>query len=150
MSQIVFSLDPKLASDNAFQIIFDEFKLYKERGNANEHPAPTRRVQETLESTHEQFGRDRFDSKHVDAKEVDLRHVHVEQENSIWSDANGDLYQWYCTSDSYLVYSYFEHDVNKYYHVIEFFTDSGHALYGENVRFFVATAIAYKKSILGN
>lgn len=111
-------------------LIADEFLIYKEASKNREHPAPSRKVQETYVSASEMFGRDRFDKLSKDAQKEEIQHLHVRQEDSIWEDEEGYGYaQWNCTSDSYLVYSYFKHQDDHYYYFIEFFGKEAHSLY---------------------
>jgi len=59
-------------------------------------------------SIHPLFGRDRFDKCNKTANIEEIQHLHVREEYSIWEDEQGKLFQWDCTSDTHLIYSYLD------------------------------------------
>lgn len=146
--QIVVEMHPRLIGDADIQEIYDEFCLYKENSNPSEHAAPKRHTQEEYAGESAILGRDRFDKFSENARAEDIQHLHVRQEYSVWEDSNGDaIVQWACTSDSYLIYSYFCHAQQHRYYLLEFFKDDGHNLYQARVDSFVLEAKAYRRLI---
>lgn len=147
MSQLHFAYHPKFENDSQFKEIFDEFCYYKENSEYNEHPSPTRHTQETYECFSPLFGRDRFDKKYPEASNQNIQHLHVRQSKSVWDFPDGAAKaQWECTSDSYLVYSYFMHEGFHHYFVIEFYISGGHAQYEQDVQIFIHEAEQYRLS----
>lgn len=147
MSQFHFAFHPKFNATPAFIDIFEEFCYYKENSDSHEHPSPTRYTQETYECLSPLFGRDRFDKKYPEASNQNIQHLHVKQANSNWDFPNGSAKaQWECTSDSYLVYSYFKHNDIHHYFVIEFYKSGGHAQYEQDVQIFIHEAEQYRQS----
>ena len=146
--QIVVEMHPRLTGDADMQEIYDEFCWYKENSKPSEHAAPKGHTQKEYEGVSALFGRDRFDKINPDARAEDIQHLHVRQEHSVWEDSNGDaLVQWACTSDSYLIYSYFCHAQQHRYYLLEFFRDRGHNLYQGQVDSFILEAKAYRRAI---
>jgi len=129
-------------------MIFEEFRVYKESSADDEHAAPTRHVQENYCCIVPLFGRDRFDKENRDARSEDIQHLHIREDHSIWEDEEGLLSQWYCTSDRYLVYSYFLHEGIHHYYIIELYNSSSHLQYVEDVRSFVEDAKAYRLEVI--
>lgn len=119
----------KLSTDADFTPFIQEFDAYKR--NSDRHSAPTRQEQEEYASISPLFGRDR---RNVDTEEPFLQaqetlsHLHNRQDDSVWTDEEGDpLSQWECTSDSYLIYSYFVHNGIRYYYIVDFIDNDAHA-----------------------
>lgn len=147
MSQFQFAFHPKFNNTPNFQEIFEEFCYYKENSEPNEHPSPRRYTQEIYESLSPLFGRDRFDKKYPEASNQNIQHLHVKQPHSKWDLMAGSAKpQWECTSDSYLVYSYFKHQDVHYYFVIEFYKSKSHAQYEHDVEIFIHEAEQYRLS----
>ena len=131
----------ELGISEELDLIANEVLRYKQASKNREHPAPSRKVQEIYKSASEMFGRDRFDKISKDAQKEEIQHLHVRQTDSTWEDDEGYGYaQWYCTSDSYLVYSYFKHHNNHYYYLLEFFGTEAHSLYEQMGDRFVQSA----------
>lgn len=131
----------EMGISNELNFIADQFLIYKQASRNREHPAPSRNVQERDEPASEYFGRDRFDKFSKNAQKEEIQHVHLRQEDSIWEDEEGYGYaQWHCTSDSYLVYSYFKYKNDHYYYLIEFFGESAHSLYEKETKKFIQCA----------
>jgi hypothetical protein len=146
---MIFERSDKLKNDRSFDLAYEEFQYYKLDSKSNEHPAPTRHTQVVYQGVNPFFGRDRFDKLNPVASALDIQHVHFKQDDVIWTDSDGEqLAQWSCTSDSYLIYSYFQHSSEKYYYAIEFFVDAAHDLYEENIERFIQMAAAYKNSVV--
>lgn len=101
----------QVADDKDFIDLFDKFQYYKENSEPHEIATPSRRIQEETESLIAEFGRDRFFKNPTDARRDDLTHLHLFTDNCDWLDEDGTpKVQWECTSNSYLIYSYFEHN----------------------------------------
>jgi len=143
----VFAHSPSLASSPEFLEIYNEFQEYKKGSAPDEHAAPTRYVQEQYPCISEILGRDRFEKWAEKARLEEIQHIHVIQERSIWKDEQGQLVQWDCTSNSYLVYSYFFHDNKHHYYVLEFYKFAAHKKYEHAVPCFINEAKTYRESI---
>ena len=143
----VFAHHNQFLDDPSFLVIYQEFQYYKENSAANEHAAPSRHIQQTTEGYSPLFGRDRFDKVNFLARQENIQHLHVRQEHSIWEDEQGALVQWDCTSNSYLIYSYFFYQDKHHYFVIEFYANDAHVEYEHKVPYFVEQAKAYRLKI---
>ena len=109
----------------------DEFEIYKnESADYQDIPSPDESTQRLNSSILETIGRDRLATRPHEARLEDLHHVHVWQEGCVWEDDDGDLkVQWSCTSDSYVVYSYFfDRENNHHFHIIDYCFDKAHQL----------------------
>jgi len=145
LSQFVFAYHSKFNNDSDFKEVFEKFCYYKENSEPHEHPSPRRHAQETYESLSPLFGRDRFDKKYPEASNQNIQHLHVKQPHSKWDFLDGSAKtQWECTSDSYLVYSYFEHNGIHHYFVLEFYKSESHAQYEQDVQIFIHEAEQYR------
>lgn len=112
------------------QLPIDEFEEYKlESLNFDDMPTPTQTVQLQHPSHSETIGRDKLSSHPIDARAEELHHVHIWQEGCLWEDDKGLKVQWSCTSDSYLVYSYFiDISSNHHFYIIDYCIDKAHSL----------------------
>lgn len=141
---------PKLAADGQFKPFFAEFEAYKL--SSDTHSRPTTKEQQEYVSVSELFGRDRanVDEEHpYYQRQESLSHLHTKQEDSEWEDEDGDrLVQWECTSDSYLIYSYFVFKGVRYYYVVDFIDNGAHANWDnqEAKMMWVQEAKAYRES----
>ena len=109
----------------------DEFEAYKnECVDFQDIPNPDESIQRQYPSHLETIGRDRLATRPLEARFEEVHHAHVWQEGCIWEDDDGDLkVQWSCTSDSYVVYSYFiDIDRNHHFHIIDYCFDRAHRL----------------------
>lgn len=126
---IEISCCAKLANDTDFSPFYREFVDYKQ--NSDRHAAPTRREQEEYASISVLFGRDRpnvDEEAPFPQRQETLSHLHSRQDDSEWNDEDGDLLaQWECTSDSYLIYSYFVYDGKRHYYIVDFIDNKAHA-----------------------
>lgn len=146
---IHFAHHEKYNNDAEFQAIYVEFQNYKNDSKPNEHESPRRNVQEKYESINEIFGRDRFDKDNEEARKENIQHLHIFQEGCEWYDDEGfALAQWYCTSDAALVYSYFCHNDQHHYFVIELYLTQAHENYESYVAYFVEQAKKYRLSVI--
>lgn len=109
----------------------EEFETYKnECVDYGDVPNPCEATQRQHPSHLETIGRDRLATRPIEARAEELHHAHIWQEGCVWEDDNGELeVQWACTSDSYIVYSYFV-DINgdHHFHVIDYCMDRAHKL----------------------
>lgn len=107
----------KVSDDPDFIDLFNKFQYYKEHSEPHEIATPSRKVQEETEGLIAEFGRDRFFKNPQHARKDDLTHLHLFTDDCEWFDEDGSpKVQWECTSNSYLVYSYFEsNDVHVFY-----------------------------------
>ncbi|HHT0956269.1 type II toxin-antitoxin system YafO family toxin [Enterobacter kobei] len=116
-----------------------EFEEYKriciEEGDI---PAPSETDQRTYESYLETIGRDRFMTSPIEARAEELHHAHVWQERCCWEDddeEDGMKVQWACTSDSYVVYSYFiDADDDHHFYIIDYCNDGAHGLISDRTQ----------------
>lgn len=126
---IKFSHRPDLSGRKDFLPFYNEFIKYKSASIF--HSRPSNSYQKQYYSISPLFGRDRFnadDNLKTELAAELLTHVHVKQEHSIWTDKNGaPLAQWKCKSDAYLIYSYFVHNLERYYFVVTFIDNDAHA-----------------------
>lgn len=144
----VFSYHNSLSTNAGFLTIYPEFQRYKEGSADDEHAAPTHNIQKKYVGISPLFGRDRFEKFNKLAHIEEIQHLHVRQENSIWENEEGHLFQWYCTSDASLVYSYFLHDQKHHYFVIEFYQHTAHKEYEHAVEYFIDQAKQYRLSVI--
>lgn len=152
-SNIHFQLTDKLATTPNFEQILEDFKFYKRNSNPQEHPRPANHFQKKYDSVSYYFGRDKFDTRHAQARKEEIQHVHYREQNSNWENSNGNpKSQWQCTSNTYLVYSYFYHDNINYYYLIDFINKSAHnddnAIYRESITTYLDKALAYRLSVV--
>lgn len=145
----VFEAHQNLKLNPEFLAVYEEFKFYKEDSAPDEHAAPTHHIQKNYPSIHPLFGRDRFDKFNKTANIEEIQHLHVREEYSIWEDEQGKLFQWDCTSDTHLIYSYFRYDETHYYYLIEFYKKAAHVKYVEDVQYFIQEAKKYRLTIIG-
>lgn len=134
-----------------YKEVFPEFKIYKEKSLPHEHSAPSIHVQKTYQSIHDLFGRDRLETVDKIARKEDVRHLHIYSIGLPWFiDDNELLAQWFCTSDTQLIYSYFFHKNTHYYYVIDFLDLKAHNRYANEVfkQECIVKAINYRKSIM--
>lgn len=126
---IKFNCRGDLLAKKDFPKIYEEFKNYKSKSLT--HSRPTNAHQKQYFSISPLFGRDRYnadDKQKIELAAEQLTHVHVKQKNSVWLDEDNDpLAQWDCTSNSYLIYSYFVHGGTRNYYVIAFIDNNAHA-----------------------
>ena len=111
-----------------------EFEDYKriciEEGDI---PAPSETDQNIYSSYLETIGRDRFMTSPIEAREQELHHTHIWQEGCVWEEDDEDddslKVQWACTSDGYVVYSYFiDRDGDHHFYIIDYCNDGAHGL----------------------
>ena len=111
-----------------FPKIYNEFQKYKSISSV--HSRPNNSYQKQYVSLSPLLGRDRFnadDKQEIELRREQLTHIHVKQKGCIWVDEDNDpLAQWECTSNSYLIYSYFVHNGTRYYFIITFIDDNAH------------------------
>lgn len=143
----VFEAHKDLKLNPLFLIILEQFKYYKESSADDEHAAPTHHVQKNYRSVHPNFGRDRFDKYDHHANSEELQHVHIRDEHSLWEDEQGILFQWDCTSDKHLIYSYFKYDKKHYYYLIELYNTNAHIEYMKHIEYFIQEAKKYRLTI---
>ena len=130
MSSFLFCLSDVLnqvSNDPDFIDLFDKFMYYKENSEPHEIATPSRKVQEETEGLIAEFGRDRFFKNPKDAKNDDLTHLHLFTDDCDWLDEDGTpKVQWECTSNSYLIYSYFEHESTHVFYLISLIEKGAH------------------------
>jgi hypothetical protein len=119
-----------ISEDPQTQFPIAEFAEYKticlEEGKI---PAPTETEQHEYMSYAETIGRDKFFTRPIAAREEDLFHAHTWQEGCMWGEGENLRIQWACTSDSYVVYSYFvDRDQDHHIHIIDYCKDKAHEL----------------------
>jgi hypothetical protein len=127
--EFIFEVSSRLKEeqDENFQALKDIFVGYKESSDSKDIAAPSRHEQETAESLEPLMGRDRFFKNPKEARVNELYHVHTYEERSEWEDEDGDMIcQWDCTSDNYLIYSYFKHENVHHYYIIAFLDKNAH------------------------
>lgn len=131
-------------------IIYEEFKLYKEKSFPDEHAAPTQQIQKTEWRTHPIFGRDRLDTADAKLKAENIRHVHLRGPDSCWTEDDKELFQWFCSSDTFLIYSHFLYNNTHYYYVIDLLAFNAHIQCFEPryKDYVLQEARTYKKSII--
>ncbi|CAK2133095.1 mRNA interferase YafO [Vibrio crassostreae] len=120
-----------LAENPSASLPIDEFEEYKtECVEFGDIPNPTETVQLQHPAHLDTIGRDKLATHPIDARAEELHHVHIWQDGCVWEEENGDLkVQWSCTSNSYIVYSYFiDKGGNHHFHVIDYCLDQAHAL----------------------
>ena len=148
---LIFTLSEKLKKNLNFEPVFEQFKEYKELSNSDEHPRPKNHFQKKNESASPFFGRDRFDPAHKDSHSEELQHIHYWMEGCEWEFENDEpKAQWDCTSNTYLVYSYFKHNGTHYYYLIDFLIDTAHGHDGDyipSVDIFIDQAKEYRLSV---
>ncbi|EIW9313087.1 MULTISPECIES: type II toxin-antitoxin system YafO family toxin [Klebsiella] len=143
----------KLASDGEFLPFYQEFEEYKRKSDDTEQPRPSNKMQQSYASISGLFGRDRAnvdEARPFYQRQEGLGHLHVRQEDSVWEDESGDpLIQWKCTSNSYIIYSYFVHNLVRYYFVVDFIDDEAHANWDnqEAIQMWIADAKAYRLTV---
>ena len=117
-------------SNNAyFKELLSKFEAYKKESAPGEIARPTRAIQEEYIGIDKALGRDRFFKNPDDAKDFELTHLHVYDGTRVWKDIDGEnKAQWYCTSDRYLVYSYFKHNDTHVFYIIAFIPKDAHEL----------------------
>lgn len=141
----------KLAADVEFAPFYQEFESYKR--NSDRHARPTKTEQNEYASISALFGRDRAnvdEEKPFLQKQEDLGHLHTKQDDSDWVDKDGDpIVQWECTSNSYIIYSYFVHGSVRHYYVVDFIDDEAHAKWDnqEAIMMWIQEAKAYRLTI---
>lgn len=141
----------KLAADAEFAPFYQEFETYKR--SSDRHARPTKTEQNEYASISGLFGRDRAnvdEEKPFLQKQEDLGHLHAKQHDSEWGDEDGDpLVQWECTSNSYIIYSYFVHASVRHYYVVDFIDDEAHASWDnqEAKMMWIQEAKAYRLTI---
>ncbi|OTG72378.1 hypothetical protein B9T26_10640 [Acinetobacter sp. ANC 4169] len=150
---IQFHVSDKLKNNQNYNFILEDFEYYKVNSNDKEHPRPANHFQQKTESTSYYFGRDRFDTKNYQARKEEIQHVHYREENSAWEYSDGSTKpQWECTSNTYLVYSYFKHNGCNYYYLIDFIEKNAHnnenAIYKESISNYLTQAKTFRLSIV--
>ena len=117
--------------DHSISLAIDEFREYKEGShNPSEIPTPTRKEQEDFQGVHSTFGRDRLFLSPIKCKTLDIHHVHIFQGGCDWGNDDSFIVQWECTSNCYLVYSYFlSSKQNHIFCVLDFILDGAHDIY---------------------
>lgn len=136
-----------------FQPIYQEFCTYKSLSGT--HSRPTNAEQKQFVSISDLFGRDRFnadDELKIELSAESLTHLHTIQEGCTWEDSSGyRLAQWSCTSNSYLIYSYFVHLSTRYYFVVDFIDNNAHASWKNTLakKIWLSDAKIYRESIIG-
>jgi len=117
----------KKQTDEEFLTLKNTFEEYKKNSDIKDIAAPTRHEQETYESLVPELGRDRFFKNPKEARNNELYHVHTYETHLEWEDEDGDMIaQWKCTSDNYLIYSYFEHNNTHHFYIIAFLDKNAH------------------------
>ncbi|CAK1956140.1 mRNA interferase YafO [Vibrio crassostreae] len=120
-----------LAENPSAHLPINEFEEYKTVSvEFDDIPNPTETVQLQHPAHLDTIGRDKLATHPIDARAEELHHVHIWQDGCVWEEESGDLkVQWSCTSNSYIVYSYFiDKDGNHHFHVIDYCLDQAHAL----------------------
>jgi hypothetical protein len=129
----------------------DEFTEYKNTSCiSTEIPTPTTVEQKEYQGLHDSFGRDRQFSSPDECKALDIHHVHVFQGGCNWGDDNVVVAQWDCTSNSYLVYSYFlSARQNHIFCILDFIADNAHDIYEqpelEQINYWIDKAKSFKE-----
>ncbi|HBT1577749.1 type II toxin-antitoxin system YafO family toxin [Klebsiella variicola] len=117
-----------------------EFEDYKriciEEGDM---PAPSETDQNIYPSYLETVGRDRFMTNPIEARVEELHHAHIWQEGCCWEEDDEEddslKVQWACTSNSYVVYSYFiDSDGDHHFYVIDYCNDGAHGLISDRTQ----------------
>lgn len=124
------SLLEAIGDDHLAALPIDEFEEYKiiciEEG---EIPAPSTPDQMEYVSYVESIGRDKYMTHPTTARAEELHHTHVWQEGCCWGDGDDLRVQWACTSNSYVVYSYFmDADNDHHIYIIDYCKDEAHKL----------------------
>lgn len=150
---IKFNVSKKLQDVQNFNLILEDFEYYKRNSHKKEHPRPANHFQKKTDSVSYYFGRDRFDTRNYQARKEEIQHVHYREASSAWEYPDGTPKpQWYCTSNTYLVYSYFEHNKCKYYYLIDFIVNSAHnnenAIYKESISNYLNQAKEFRFSTI--
>lgn len=123
MPTIEIVVHPSIADLPQIEKLKQDFLAYKllsynyaeESGLPISEFLPTLSVedQRTYPPDHEMFGKDKMFEGPSRAIREQLYHVHLfrpAQEKTRWHNENNELAQWYCVSDSALVYSHIEQD----------------------------------------
>ena len=119
----------KVSDDPDFIDLFNKFQYYKENSEPHEIATPSRKVQEETEGLIAEFGRDRFFKNPQHASQDDLTHLHLFTDDCEWLDEDGTpKVQWECTSNSYLIYSYFESNGIHVFYLIALIEKGAHRL----------------------
>lgn len=143
----------KLAANGDFLPFFQEFERYKRSCDETDHPRPGTSLQKLYQPISLLFGRDRAnvdEERPFCQRQEGLSHLHTRQEDSVWEDGAGDtLVQWECCSNSYIIYSYFVHNLIRYYFVVDFIDNDAHANWEnqEAIQMWIADAKTYRLSI---
>lgn len=148
MTKIYIDVSPSLSSqldENLLNIIIREFIKYKEGGGKEDLPVATVKTQKKFKSVNPEFGRDRYDTAH---KSVDIQHLHLKDGNSKWNSGGGLLAQWYCTSDTHLVYSYFKHEQDYYFYLVEIYSMDAHESYLKAQKILIDEVTKFKEEKL--
>ncbi|CAM7066425.1 type II toxin-antitoxin system YafO family toxin [Morganella morganii] len=76
------------------------------------------------------IGRDKLMDWPDEARAEDVHHVHLWQTGCVWEDEDEGLnVQWDCTSDSFIIYSYFkDKDSDHHFYIIDFLFDQAHTI----------------------
>lgn len=106
-----------------------EFEKYKQLClEEGEIPAPLEQTQREYIPALDTIGRDRFFTHPIEARAEELHHAHIWQEGCVWEDDLGVKVQWSCTSDSYIVYSYFvSKDEKHHFFEIDYRREKAHS-----------------------
>lgn len=107
----------------------DEFEKYKLIClEEDKIPAPSETEQLVYVSYIDTIGRDKYMVYPIDARAEELHHTHMWQEGCSWGEGEELKIQWACTSNSYVVYSYFiDNDEDHHIHVIDYCRDEAHS-----------------------
>ncbi|MVZ10117.1 hypothetical protein GP913_24265 [Enterobacteriaceae bacterium 8376wG6] len=142
------SLMEAIGDDSLASLPIDEFEQYKaiclDEGAI---PAPSSTDQMEYVSYIDTIGRDKFMTHPIDARAEELHHTHVWQEGCRWGEGDDLRVQWMCTSNSYVVYSYFiDSDDEHHIYIIDYCKDQAHALIEdpETVKMWSSLAKTYR------
>lgn len=119
-----------IIEDPLVRLPIDEFEEYKliclDEGKI---PAPPEPEQHEYVSYIDTIGRDKYFRKPTEARAEELFHAHVWQDGCCWGEGDDLLIQWACTSNSYVVYSYFvDIDDDHHIYIIDYCKDKAHDL----------------------
>lgn len=150
-----FNYHATLEGNSNFKLLYDEFQDYKLDSADDEYAAPKEKVQKKKPSINSLFGRDRIEQYNRKGIDQDIHHLHINDDTKEkeWVLKNGQRReQWYCTSNTYMVYAYFLHKKIHYYYILDFLVGNAHINYPN--RLYQSTLInaaeAYKNEIIDN
>lgn len=135
-----------LAIVESFVTDFEEYK--KLSVNSGDVPLCPYHKQLARSAYIDTIGRDKLNERTQAARNENIHHVHLWQTGCIWENENGDpIVQYNCTSDSYIIYSYFiDKDGEHHFYIIDLIFDHAHTVIEDNneIAKWVAQARKYR------